>query len=83
MQTTPQCWLATVNSAADPSGLYDRQIYPEGAVGSGDPLGTTPQTRFFAEYVPQFGNTVLALMHIRAHISVRGRRGVPLGGFPS
>jgi hypothetical protein len=37
--------------------------------------------RFLNQAVPNFGNTVLAIMHIRAKISVRGRRGVPLDGF--
>jgi len=76
MQTTPQCWLLTVNGPADASGLYPREVYPEDAN-----VGTTPQVRFLNQAVPAFSNTVLAIMHIRAKISVRGRRGVPLEGF--
>ena len=76
MQTAPQPWLLTVNGGPDASGLYQRDTYPEEA-----DTGCTPQIRFFNQAVPNFQNTVLAIMHIRANISFRGRRGVPLGGF--
>lgn len=76
MQTTPQCWLLTVDGPADASGLYPRATYPEA-----NDVGCTPQVRFLNQAVPAFNNTVLGIMHIRAKISVRGRRGVPLEGF--
>jgi hypothetical protein len=76
MQTCPTSWLLTVNGPEDAQGLYPRAIYPEGP-----DQGATPQIRFLNQSVPNFGNTVLAIMHIRANISVRGRRGVPLSGF--
>jgi hypothetical protein len=78
MQTTPQCWLLTVDGPADAQGLYPRAIYPEAA-----DEGCTPQVRFLNQAVPNFGRTVLGIMHIRAKVSVRGRRGVPLDGFNS
>lgn len=58
------------------AGLYPRDIYPETAN-----VGCTPQVRFLNQAVPNFGNTVLAIMHVRANVSFRGRRGVPLEGF--
>jgi hypothetical protein len=61
--------LQTVDPA---QGSGARVTYPEGAVN------TAPVTRMSFQVNTSFAGAILGIVHVKANISLRGRRGVQL-----
>lgn len=74
MQTCPQAFLQTVDPS---SSVGERVYYPSGSIN------TAPVIRMTAQIVlgdALSSKTPLGFLRVNAHLSVRGRRGLPLSG---